>query len=60
VLQRDPETFKVIAAVWLGFQEGRLPLRGLVFVGGVWVYSVLVGLGHWHLYRVFRSPHEQE
>jgi hypothetical protein len=42
------------AAVWLGLQEGKLPLRGLVFVGGVWVYSILVCLGHWHLYCVFR------
>jgi hypothetical protein len=42
-------------AVWLGWREGRLPVVGLVFVGGVWVYAVLMAVGHWYLYRESRA-----
>jgi hypothetical protein len=42
------------AAVGLGLRDGRVPAVGLAFVGGAWAYSVLMGLGHWHLHRVFR------
>lgn len=44
------------AAVAVGLREGELPVAGLAFVGGVWVYSVGIAIGHWHLYRVFRPP----
>jgi hypothetical protein len=47
------------AAVALGVREGRLRVDGLVFVGGGWVYSVVMALGHWHLYRVFRPADGQ-
>jgi hypothetical protein len=49
-----------MAAVGLGLREGKLPAVGVVFVCGVWLYSVLMGFGHWHLYRVFRTTEKAE
>jgi hypothetical protein len=48
------------AAVWLGLRDGKLPAVGLAFVLGVWAYSVLMGLGHWHLYRVYRAAQARQ
>lgn len=47
------------AAVALGLRAGQLPVVGLVFVGGSWAYSVIMALGHWYLYRVFRQPAQE-
>jgi hypothetical protein len=47
------------AAVALELREGKVPLNGLAFVIGGWTYSVLMALGHWHLYRVFRPSNEE-
>lgn len=48
------------AGVALGFKSGQVYVDMLVIVAVSWVYFVVVGFGHWYLYRVLGGGGSRE